>query len=136
MLPVIFGIKKVRDQELRGEISFSNAFLTGIYITLVISVVYVIGWMIYQPIFVPDFADNYFGQQIENLENQDLSQADYQELKTKLEGQREDYKKTHLKIFYTFFEIFPIGFIYTLIGALIMKRKNPDESTATSAITG
>lgn len=123
LLSVIFGIKRVRDQELGGAITFSKAFLTGIYITLLISAVYVIGWMIYQPIFMPDFADNYFGQQIANLENQDLSQADYEELKAKLEEQRVDYKKTHIMIFYTFFEVFPIGFIYTLIGALVLKRK-------------
>ncbi|MFZ6050473.1 DUF4199 domain-containing protein [Halocola ammonii] len=133
LLSVIFGIKRVRDHELGGEISFSKAFLTGIYITLVISVVYVIGWMIYQPIFMPDFADNYFGQQIENLENQDLSEADYKELKATLEEQRESYKKTHMMIFYTFFEIFPVGFIYTLIGALALKKKRTQSAEVLDA---
>ena len=47
-LSIIFvGVKQFRDKERGGVISFRDAFLVGLSITLVASVVYVLVWEIY-----------------------------------------------------------------------------------------
>jgi hypothetical protein len=47
LLMVFFGIKSYRDQHNGGVVSFGRAFQVGLYITLIASVFYVVGWEIY-----------------------------------------------------------------------------------------
>ncbi|MEZ5059875.1 MAG: DUF4199 domain-containing protein, partial [Saprospiraceae bacterium] len=44
---IFFGVKSYRDKHQEGIISFGKAFKVGFFITLVASVIYVTGWMIY-----------------------------------------------------------------------------------------
>ena len=44
---IFFGVKSYRDHELGGVISFWDATKVGLGITLVASLVYVLGWEIY-----------------------------------------------------------------------------------------
>lgn len=41
---IFFGIKVYRDKHLSGTISFGKAFLVGLYITIVASVIYCLNW--------------------------------------------------------------------------------------------
>src|SRR5687768_7099963 len=44
---IFFGIRQYRERHQDGKITFGKAFKVGILITLVASVMYVIGWLIY-----------------------------------------------------------------------------------------
>ena len=118
---VFMGIKSVRNE--KGSLSFKEGFFNGLGITLVASIIYVIGWMIYVPSFAPDFADKYGDSQIELVKEQEISEAEKEKQIEEISSWIETYKQPHVMAAMTFAEIFPIGLIVTLISALILKRK-------------
>lgn len=120
---VFIGIKNYRDKQQAGFITFKNAFLTGLYIVLVASVIYVIGWMIYYPNFMPDFADQYAAHQIHQYEESGMSAEEIQLKKEEMKSYMELYENPLIMAGMTFMEIFPIGLLITLISALILKRR-------------
>ncbi len=120
---IFFGVKSYRDKDRNGYISFKDAFVNGLAITFVASVVYVIGWMIFYPNFIPDFADQYAAFEIEQFSELGLS-PDEIDTKTKyLLEFNEMYKKPLVMAGFSFLEIFPVGIIIALISAFILKRK-------------
>ncbi|SNT29607.1 Protein of unknown function [Ekhidna lutea] len=118
---VFMGVKSIRDE--KGSLSFKEGFLNGLGITLVASVIYVIGWMIYLPAFAPDFADKYGASQVEMVEQLDISEEEKQKQIEDINEWIETYQQPHVMAAVTFTEIFPVGLIVTLISALILKRK-------------
>ncbi|MEX0966867.1 MAG: DUF4199 domain-containing protein [Bacteroidia bacterium] len=121
---VFLGIKVYRDRHLDGIISFKTAFLTGLYIVLVASGIYVVGWMVYYPNFMPDFADKYQKHQVEKLDAEpDLTEEEKQEQIAEMEEWMEMYKNPFVMAGFTFLEIFPIGLVVAILSALILKRK-------------
>lgn len=118
---VFLGIKRIRDEQ--GSISFKTAFLNGLGITTVASIIYVVGWMIYMPNFAPDFVDKYQTSQVELIQNSDATEEEKSMEIEEMKSWMESYKKPHIMMAMTFTEIFPIGLIVTLISSLILKRK-------------
>lgn len=120
---VFIGVKKYRDNERNGVIDFKNAFLVGLYIVLVTSVIYVIGWMIYYPNFMPDFADQYLQSQVVLLEESGVSGEELDQKVDELTQNMELYKNPVIMSGMTFIEIFPVGFIIAILCALILKKR-------------
>lgn len=120
---IYFGIRKYRDNYSGGAITFGKAFVLGLYITLIASILYVICWKIYSAIALPDFADKYAGRMIENLKKSGASDS-VVALKTKDMAQwKELYKNPIFELGMTFMEIFPVGLLISLVCAFILKRK-------------
>ena len=115
------GVKSIRDE--KGSLSFKEGFLNGLGISLVASLIYVIGWMIYMPNFAPDFADKYGAAQIAQIEKMEIEESVKQEQIEEVKYWIETYKKPPVMAAITFSEIFPVGLLVTLISALILKRK-------------
>ncbi|WP_421876939.1 DUF4199 domain-containing protein [Marinoscillum sp.] len=120
---VFLGVKNYRDREGAGHITFGKAFLIGLYIVLVTSVIYVVGWMIYYPNFMADFPDQYLQSQLAQLKESGLSETEIQTKKEELIGWMEWYKEPQNMAAMTFMEIFPVGLIVTVISAFIWKKK-------------
>lgn len=120
----LIGVKNYRDKEKGGVISFKDAFLSGFYIILVTSVIYVVGWMIYYPTIATDFNEQYMTFQLEKYEAGGLTGEELSKATADLSRQIEMYKDPMIRIGFTFLEIFPIGLIVAVIAALILKRKN------------
>lgn len=118
---VFLGVKSIRDE--KGSLTFKEAFFNGLGITLVASLIYVVGWMIYVPSFAPDFADKYAATQVEKVEKMDIAETEKQKQIEDINGWIETYKQPHMMAAVTFAEIFPVGLIVTLISSLILKRK-------------
>lgn len=127
-LSLIFvGVKNYRDEHNGGIISFKSAFLMALYMALIASTLYVIGWMIAYYNFFPDF--------MEKLEAYQLSPAKVSQMTpNELAGIREQIKT--FKGWYatpigvagaTYMEILPVGLIVSLITALILKRRSPQD---------
>lgn len=123
---IIIGVKKYRDKEKGGYISFKEAFLTGLYIVLITSSVYVIGWMIYYPTITPSFGDQYMSYQLETWKESGLSSEEITLKKADLKSQFEAYKNPFVRIGLTFLEVFPIGLVIAAISALILKKKRKE----------
>lgn len=113
---LILGIKQTREAN-DGVISFGKAFTTGILITLIMSTIYVLVWLVIYYNFFPNFIEQYGDMVLKNAKPEDLADKTEQ-----VNMMKEAYKNPLLIIFWTYVEIFPLGFIVSLIAAFIMKR--------------
>lgn len=116
---IFVGIKNYRDKKSDGIITFGTAFKIGLYITLVASTVYVVVWLFYFYLFVPDFMEVYKDFVLNTTPPAELAE------KTK---QMNEYSKMYenplFVILLTYAEVFPIGLVVTLFSSLILKKNN------------
>lgn len=73
---VFVGIKNFRDKYNEGMISFMAAFKIGLYITLIASTMYVVVWLFYYYLFVPDFMDKYSAHMLKQLKASGATQVE------------------------------------------------------------
>jgi len=120
---IFFGIKKVRDDQYNGVISFGKAFKVGFLIALIASTLYVLTWMVLSDLYFPDFGDQYFNAEVEKLRASGLGE---QELETQIQEMRsfmDMYQNPLVKFFMTYIEILPPGILLSLIFAAVLKKK-------------
>ena len=114
---IFFGVRNYRNQYLDGKISFLNALKTGALITLVASTFYVVFWLFYYYLFVPDFMDVYTEHVLKNINPNELEAK-----RTEMANFKEMYKNPLFVIMITYFEIMPIGLVVALVSALIVRK--------------
>lgn len=119
---IFIAIKRQREQQ--GHITFKEAARIGLGITLIASLLYTITWMIISngP-GTTEMMDNYFKEAIEGIENSGVSQDEMQKQLDRLNRMKNNYSNPFYKFVITLLEIFPVGFIVTLISALILRKK-------------
>lgn len=117
---IFFGIRNYRNKELAGTISFVKAFMTGLFIALVASTMYVVVWLLYYYLFVPDFIDQY----TQHVLHQCTSENELARKTEEMEAFRKMYENPIYVVLITYSEVLPMGLIVTLISALILKKKN------------
>lgn len=122
---IFIGIKSYRDKESAGLISFGKAFKVGLFITLVASVFYVAGWILYINTAGTNFMDSYYQHSVEKIKTSNDPETEIQAKIADMEKWRELYKNPLIQIGVTFIEIFPVGLLITIISATILKKKNP-----------
>jgi hypothetical protein len=122
---IFFGIKSYRDQQSGGSITFGKAFVVGLSITLVASVIYVIGWKVYSSLAMPDYMEQYAEHSVEELRSSGASPARIAEEVKKMQEYREMYKNPVFELAMTFMEVFPVGLIVTLICSGILRTRRP-----------
>lgn len=128
---IFVAIKNYRDKQNNGVVSFGKALLMGLAVSFIASTMYVVTWGIEFHYFLPDFMDKYSAMQIKQLEASGTSGAELQEKIKGIEETNFSYKNNI--VFFaiaTYTEIFPVGIIMSLIGALVLKRKKPKEELA------
>jgi len=122
-LLVFFGIRSYRENAGGGTITFGKAFKVGLFITLITCAVYVISWEIIYYGFIPDFADKYAVHMIDRMEKKGEPVAAIAEAKKKMDEFKVAYRNPFFNVGMTFMEVFPVGFLVTLISAGILRRK-------------
>lgn len=122
-LSVVFvGIKKYRDQELGGVITFGTATLVGLGISVVASVIYVCAWEFYLAQTDYAFMNDYIAARIAENEATGITGAELEAVVADMERIREQYQKPLYRMGITFLEIFPVGLLITLISAAILRK--------------
>ncbi len=136
---IFFAVKQYRDNHLDGTIKFGKAFLIGLYITLIASVIYVLAWELYSSSFASDFADKYMEQLKMEKAEQGMTEAEIEaEMASQFEMMELYKNNTAFRMAMTFTEIFPVGLVISLICALILgvilkdKNQNPISSSTSS----
>lgn len=119
---VFFGIRSYRDEVAGGTIGFGKALGVGLLITLVACAFYVVAWEIVYWFFIPDFLDHYTAYQLEQLRAEGAGQAAIQQKQAQMATFAELYANPFLNALITFLEVFPVGFLVTLISAGILRR--------------
>lgn len=116
---IFFGVRSYRNKQLNGVISFGKALKTGVLIALVGCTLYVVAWLFYYYLFVPDFLDKYIAHVLSRCAAGDLPAKT-----AEMENFRELYKNPLFVVLITYSEVFPIGLVVALISAFVLKRKN------------
>jgi hypothetical protein len=106
---VIIGIKQ-QESFKDLENSFWNSFKTGLYISAIISTIYVLVWLVIYYNFYPEFMENYSDIVLKNTKPEELAAKTLE-----MEQMKEAYKNPMFVVLYTYFEVFPLGILVSLI---------------------
>jgi hypothetical protein len=124
LIAVFVGVKDARDKTGDDAYTFGTAFKLGLNIVFVASLIYVIGWMIYYPNFMPDFMDQYAAAQMQSYQEAGLSEAEIMIKQQEMDTWVEMYENPFIMAGLTFMEFFPIGLAGALLSAAILRRKS------------
>lgn len=119
---IFIGVKRFRDRALGGVIKFGPAFLTGLGISAVAGVIYVIGWEI--SLAATDFAfiDGYTASALEAARAKGASAAEIEKMTADMAKFRTDYANPAFRLPLTFVEIFPVGVVISLVSAALLRN--------------
>lgn len=120
---VYLGIKHFRDRENNGVVSFGQALLIGVLISLFAALAFGILDLIYIKYINPDFTAEYYSNTMADLEAS-LPLAEFEEKRTELESEKALFMNPWFSFLLMSMTVFVIGFIISLISALILQRKN------------
>jgi hypothetical protein len=118
---IFVAVKQYRDETLGGMIGFKTALLVGLSITVVASVVYVLGWEVYLALTDYAFIDLYIQSMQDSLRAEGASLAELAALAVENDSLRQQYANPLIRLPMTFTEIFPVGVLISLISATILK---------------
>lgn len=124
---IFFGVRNYRNKELGGVISFGKAFKAGAFTALVGSTMYVVVWLFYYYLFVPDYLEKYIPHVLKEVAEN--APADLPAKTKEMNNFRELYKSPVFVVLMTYFEVLPIGLAVALVSALVLKKKTPAEAT-------
>lgn len=116
-LLIYFGTRNYRNKQLDGYITFAKAFKVGFLIALVASTMYVVVWLFYYYLFVPDFIEHYASHVLNQCSTSDL-----QTKTAEMENLKELYKNPVLIILITYSEVLPIGIVMALLSSVLLKK--------------
>ncbi|MEO6210266.1 MAG: DUF4199 domain-containing protein [Gemmatimonadaceae bacterium] len=122
-LMVYFGIRSYRDNVGGGVISYWRGFAVGISITLIASACYVASWEIVYRKFAPDFYEKYAAQMIARARTSGAPQAVIDKKTTDAAQVVEWSRNPFMNVAMTFIEPFPVGLLFTLASAGMLRRK-------------
>lgn len=122
---IFVGIRNYRNKELNGVISLGKAFSTGALIALVGSTIYVVFWLFYFYLFVPDFMDQYTLHVLADATRGGATPEELAQKTQEMAAFSDLYKSPVFVILVTYFEVLPVGLVVALVSSLILRRKAP-----------
>lgn len=123
---IFIGIKKYRDVENNGSISFVPAFKIGLIIVSIASCFYVVVWLIEYYFFFPDFMDKFAEISLQKMKASGRTTVEIAAKTAELKTYKEYYKSPIMIVLLTLMEIFPLGLVVALVSALILKRNKTE----------
>lgn len=131
---IFFGVKNYRDKQQDGYIKFGKAFVLGLYITLVASAMYALGWEIYlksHGMTAMEYIGQYYKGQADQAIKEGASAAEVEQISSQGGEAWSWYGNFVLRFLWTMMgEMFPVGLLVSLIVAAILKKKKPQSSIA------
>lgn len=119
---IFIGIKNYRDTQLGGIIKFGHAFLIGLGIAVIGTIIYVINWEIYMYFTKYTFMAEYSANYIEGLKAKGVAANEILKAKAELDKMIVAYKNPIYRMLFTISEILPVGLVVSLICAFILKN--------------
>jgi len=119
---IFIAVKKVRDKYNGGVITFGKAFLTGLYVALIASTIYVAVWLVDYYVFIPDFMDKYTAHVLKEVKADGGTAQEMQAKIDEMKSYKELYKNPLYVVLLTYMEILPLGIVVSLLSAFIFKR--------------
>ncbi len=130
-----FGIRNYRNKQLNGSITLGRAFKTGALIAFLGSTIYVVTWLFYFYLFVPDFMDVYSNYVIVCAERDGATDTELAAKAQEMEQFSAMYENPLFVVLITYSEVLPVGLVVAFISSLILKRKPASMETHTAKKT-
>lgn len=136
---IFVGVKRFRDNEQGGVITFGRAFAVGLGIAATAGVVYVAVWEINLAATDHAFIVEYTASMLAAKESAGASADELAAFALEMEEMRVWYANPLFRIPMTFAEIFPVGLVISLIAAGVLRtkgggsKKDSARASATSA---
>ncbi|MBL0922961.1 MAG: DUF4199 domain-containing protein [Sphingomonadaceae bacterium] len=121
---VFVGVKRYRDVEQGGVITFWKAFGVGMGIALISSLFYVLSWEVYNWRTGGTFMAEYIAKSIENMRAEGKSAAEIAKFSAEMQGFAEQYKNPLFRMAMTFTEIAPVALLVSLISAALLRKSS------------
>lgn len=119
---VFFGIKHFRDSVNNGKVSFGKALGIGILISLFAGLGFGIIDYIYTSVINPNFTTEYLAKSLETMEAT-LSPEEFKIKSEELTKTMTEYGGSGFMAALMFVTVLLVGFVISLISALILQRK-------------
>jgi hypothetical protein len=119
---VFLGIKHYRDRVLGGVIKFGPAFMLGLGISAVASVLYMLGWELSQSLSKFDFADFYARSIVDAARAKGASAEELARASAQAQEFLRSYANPFFRLPMTFLEMFPVGILVSLISAGLLRN--------------
>lgn len=120
---LVVGVKNYRDKYNGGVITFGKALTVGLLIALLASTFYVVTWLIYYNTVGSDFMDYYVDCMQQELVASGASASEIAAQTKEMNEFMISYQNPFFNAAVTYMEILPMGVLFALITALVMKRK-------------
>ncbi len=133
---VHFGIRSYRDTELGGSVRFWPAFRVGLLISLIASICYAATWQVVGPVMLPDFAEKYAAEAVQQAQAKGASPAEVEKTRRQMAEFVIAYKNPLYVFGMTLLEPAPIALLVSLISAGVLSRRRRETlSTLGSAVS-
>lgn len=119
---VFFGIRHYRDHENHGKVSFLKALGIGMLISLFAAIGFGVIDYLFTTVIYPDFAIEYETRMLADMKTT-LSPAEFEVQKAELQQQMVAYGGSGFMAAMMFAMVAIMGFIISLISALILQKK-------------
>lgn len=119
---IFLGVKRQRDVVQGGVIKFLPAFLMGLGISVVASVIYVLVWELSLTASGLDYGRLYAEGMVEAAKAKGASEVEIAAATEQAEAFAKQYANRAYRMPLTFTEIFPVGVIVSLISALLLRN--------------
>jgi hypothetical protein len=123
---IFFGIKSYRDNHQNGAITFVKSLKVGGLITLVASLIYVVGWEIYyqtNPTIKETFGQKYTDYYIGKMKEDGATPDEIAQKTVEMNRMMQMYENPLIRAGITLTEIAPVGIVVTLISAAILRKR-------------
>jgi hypothetical protein len=122
-LSLIFvGVKRYRDVECGGVVTFGRAFAIGLGIALVAAAIYALGWELYLAVSGKDFMAEYTASILDRMRAEGATPAAIAAKTAEMRSMAEAYRNPLFRLPMTFVEIFPVGLVVTLVSAALLRN--------------
>jgi hypothetical protein len=127
-LLVYFGVRSYRDNVLDGTISFGRAFSVGILIAAIASLCYVATWEVMYYKFMPDFYVKYGQSVVDRARKSGKSEAEVAKVQADMNTMVKRVQNPLFVAVVTFAEPLPVGLIFAIVSAGVLRRKRATRS--------
>lgn len=122
-LSMIFvGMKRYRDNEQGGVISFARGMQLGLGIAAVAGVMYVTVWELYLVLTDYAFINDYAQATIDARRAAGATTDELARLTADMDTMKAQYANPLFRIPITFLEIFPVGLLVSLLSAAVLRK--------------
>ena len=132
-LIVFVGVKRYRDVECGGTISFGRAFWVGVLMMLISCVCYVAMWEVLVATVEKNFAHDYTASMIRRAQNSGLQGAALEARIAEIRKFEVTYSNPVYRMGMTLLEPLPVGIVMALVTAGVLRRRRDGGATGVAS---